>query len=343
MPTYVPSASVLVDILLPADGENIDAVDVNAPLQEVADGIAYNGASITALTASTNRRLDIILTSGTWTCPAGVTSVILSGYGGGGQGAGGQTNSTATDRWAAGGGGGGGSWLQSCMRTVVPTTVYTVTIGAGGTGGGLGGATPAAGTDGGDTSFDTLAIFAGASGGNPQVSAVANASTIVLRPQGGAPVRGTAYEGLGDEEEIRYDSATVTFSFAAPIVPATGGHGSLAAGRAGRRNPTGGYAGGALGAVGVDSGSQRGGGGGGGGGAGPANVGGAGGNGSNGDAGVTVAGGNGFAANANSGAGGGGGGGSGAGAGGSGAGGNGAAGGSGALYISYQGPQAVIT
>ena len=73
--------------------------------------------------------------SGTWTCPAGVTKIITIGCGGG---AGGSYDGTYT--------GGGGSEAVLYILDVVPNTSYTVTIGAGGAGGtvsvipGLGGA-----------------------------------------------------------------------------------------------------------------------------------------------------------------------------------------------------------
>jgi len=39
--TYSPTAVAISSITLPADGENIDAADVNGPLQNVADGVKY--------------------------------------------------------------------------------------------------------------------------------------------------------------------------------------------------------------------------------------------------------------------------------------------------------------
>ena len=41
MSTYVPVPVVLGSITLPADGENIDAMDVNSPLQAIADGVKF--------------------------------------------------------------------------------------------------------------------------------------------------------------------------------------------------------------------------------------------------------------------------------------------------------------
>jgi hypothetical protein len=65
--------------------------------------------------------------SGTWTCPTGVTSIKVECWGGGG---GGGAANTTTSR--AAGGGGGGSYVVNNILAVVPGTVYTVTVGAGG-------------------------------------------------------------------------------------------------------------------------------------------------------------------------------------------------------------------
>ncbi|MDD3685374.1 MAG: hypothetical protein PHE56_01280, partial [Bacteroidales bacterium] len=59
--------------------------------------------------------------TGTWTCPAGVTTVLVECWGGGGAGGG------ATGNPSAGGGGAGGSYSRKIV-TVVPTTNYTVTV-----------------------------------------------------------------------------------------------------------------------------------------------------------------------------------------------------------------------
>ena len=84
-----------------------------------------------------------ITTSGTWTCPAGVTSIKVEAWGGGGGGGG-----TILAGFA--GGGAGGSYVINDSVTVVPATSYTVTVGAGGALTGAGGAN---GNNGGNTTF----------------------------------------------------------------------------------------------------------------------------------------------------------------------------------------------
>jgi GEVED domain-containing protein/Ig-like domain-containing protein len=100
----------------------------------------------------------IFTTSGTWKCPAGVTSINIEAYGaGGGSGRGGSNNKEG------GGGGGGGAYVSASSVAVTPGVTYTITIGAGGAAGistsnGLaGGATTA--------SFDAATITANGGGG----------------------------------------------------------------------------------------------------------------------------------------------------------------------------------
>jgi hypothetical protein len=101
-------------------------------------------------------------TSGTWTCPAGVTSVQVEAWGGGGGGAG---ASSSTNLYT-GGGGAGGNYARNTSVTVVPGTVYTVTVGAGGAAGGnTGTALNATTSNGGTSSFGTLLFASGGVGG----------------------------------------------------------------------------------------------------------------------------------------------------------------------------------
>lgn len=76
------------------------------------------------------------LSNGTWTCPAGVTRILIWGMGGGSGGAGGGRGSViGSSLLSFGGVGGTGVSLQPYVITVVPNTTYTITIGAGGSGG----------------------------------------------------------------------------------------------------------------------------------------------------------------------------------------------------------------
>ncbi|MDN7871257.1 hypothetical protein QZM26_17765 [Burkholderia multivorans] len=107
--------------------------------------------------------------SGSFTVPAGVTTIYVTGVGGGGGGGGGGGNGSTG---AAGGGGGGGQGQQVIKSpiTVAPGQILTITIGSGG----------ASGTAGSNS---------GSSGGNGGVGGVSSITgsspTVSLTLQGG--------------------------------------------------------------------------------------------------------------------------------------------------------------
>ena len=100
-------------------------------------------------------------TAGTysWTCPIGVTSVVVQCWGGGGGGAGSQSSPNNY----SGGGGAGGNYSTATIN-VTPGQTYTVVVGAGGLGGAAS-STLAYGGDGGTSSFGTSLYASGGSGG----------------------------------------------------------------------------------------------------------------------------------------------------------------------------------
>lgn len=86
---------------------------------------------------------NIYTSSSSWTCPAGITKVIVYGMAGGG---GGDSN--------GGDGGGGGANMVPKLIDVVPNTTYTITIGNGG----------GSASNGGATSFGSTNWFGGRGG-----------------------------------------------------------------------------------------------------------------------------------------------------------------------------------
>jgi hypothetical protein len=99
--------------------------------------------------------------SGTWTCPAGVTSATIECWGAGGAGGSRTTIGRA-------GGGGGGAYASSTV-TVVPSTVYNIVVGTGGSAGG----------NGGNSSFNgTSVVAAGGSGVPNNTNAGATGGTV---------------------------------------------------------------------------------------------------------------------------------------------------------------------
>lgn len=126
---------------------------------------------------------NLFTTSGTWLCPAGVTSVYAECWGAGG-GAGNTGN--------AEGGGGGGAYAAARIN-VTSGTNYTVTVGAGGT----------QGNPGGNSSFASGANVsatggaAGLSNGSGGTGGTAAASTGTVRFSGGNGGNREAPAGAG--------------------------------------------------------------------------------------------------------------------------------------------------
>lgn len=111
--------------------------------------------------------------SGTWTCPANVTSITVECWGGGG--AGGSALGTASPAFRAmGGAGAGGAYAKSTTISVTPGTTYTVTVGAGG----VSSTANLAVVDGGDSWFNTAATIL-AKGGAGGQSVVASGSAPI--------------------------------------------------------------------------------------------------------------------------------------------------------------------
>jgi hypothetical protein len=108
-------------------------------------GITINGDTINAvnqnlisnapnLTGKTNIGF---ASSGTWTCPAGVTQIMVQLWGGaGGGGANGGYYTGNNNQWYCGcGGKGGNGGYNMAIIDVIPGNIYTINIGNGGNGG----------------------------------------------------------------------------------------------------------------------------------------------------------------------------------------------------------------
>jgi hypothetical protein len=87
-------------------------------------------------------------TTGTWTAPADVHSVVVECWAGGGSGA-------ADSGERCTGGGGGAYSKKTITNTIVPGTVYTVTVGTGGASRSGTGSPGLVGNDGGESWFST--------------------------------------------------------------------------------------------------------------------------------------------------------------------------------------------
>jgi hypothetical protein len=128
--------------------------------------LVSNGTSWTSgALAAVQLREQIFTASGSWTAPSGVTRAQLVVVAGGGGGSG-YNNTGATND----GGNGGSAGVAVGNVTVVPGTVYTITVGSGGTGG----TTNNNGTAGASSSFGALMSATGGGAGLTSGSAGAN-------------------------------------------------------------------------------------------------------------------------------------------------------------------------
>jgi hypothetical protein len=130
--------------------------------------------------------------SGSFTVPAAVTTIYVSGCGGGAGGGGGQGNSGGQSLGGGGGGGAGQNVIRSAL-TVTPGQVIAIGIGAAGTAGASG----IAGTAGGNTTIGTLLTLtgggAGMGGGNVNSNSIGGGGAGGV--SSGFPAGGTGSDG----------------------------------------------------------------------------------------------------------------------------------------------------
>lgn len=124
--------------------------------------------------------------SGSFSVPAGVELVFVSGVGGGGGG-----GAALSGLGGGGGEGGGGVWRYPV--TVTPGDTVAVTIGAGGAGGTAGGV----GGSGGNTSFGSLSLPGGQGGGSSTDHINRYTTPRVHKVSGGGMVAGGAGGSAG--------------------------------------------------------------------------------------------------------------------------------------------------
>ncbi|MEJ7644282.1 MAG: glycine-rich domain-containing protein [Chryseolinea sp.] len=134
---------------------NEQAMGLGHPMQYLAAGQGLTDAQFVAFDNAIQTYHSVIasaamlITSGNYTVPSGVTEITVECFGGGGAGKG-FPNSVQT---STGGGGGGGAYATKVI-SVTPGQVISYTIGAAGAG------TTGAGGNGGDTSWNSGEVLA---------------------------------------------------------------------------------------------------------------------------------------------------------------------------------------
>ena len=186
-------------------------------------------------------------TSGSFTVPAGVTSITIQCWGAGGGG------STITSNGARGGGGGGGAYASS-VYTVTPGNTYNLTVGTGG----------AANSSGGNTFFNTSWVIAEGGHGGTSNSTIAGAGGTVASSLGttryaggaGAAGGGTNSGGGGGGAGSTGPGGSATGATAGTGTSLNGGNGGTGVSGGSNGNVGNTYGGGGSGAV-TNSGTDR--------------------------------------------------------------------------------------
>lgn len=167
----------------------------------VTNGAAANPSWSSAASGGSLIRAPRFLTSGTsYTTPAGCTKIFVEAVGGGSSGVGYGGGGTG------GGSGGGAGGYAARFFTVTPSTAYSYTIGAGGTGG-------TAQNNGGNTTFTVGATTITASGGSGASGGTGTNGDININGVNGVPgtLSGTtfAFGGQGGNSYLGFGGGSV--------------------------------------------------------------------------------------------------------------------------------------
>jgi hypothetical protein len=171
---------------LPVGSDTPTIAGLTAPMQSMLDKLRFlfGSRGVIAVDVFTSSDPNHVV-------PPGAGIAICTGWGGGGGGGGGAVGINSATASAYGGGGGGGSIETTQQIHVTPGTSQPIVIGAGGTGGaGSNSTTASDGGDGGDTTYGSLAVWAGAGRGWGSRNQTENTSFGFI--YGGASVKNQA-------------------------------------------------------------------------------------------------------------------------------------------------------
>ena len=170
-------------------------------------------AVVLSSSAAWAQTTQIFNSSGTFTCPAGVTTLTVECWGGGGAGGSARASAGSSGSIVTGGGA-GGAYAKKSSIPVTPNTTYTVTVGLGGTAPTTTTYTDGSTSDGADSSFtgDSSMTVTAKGGQGAQNRNVARPATGAK----GAPVSGS----IGDTTFLGGNGAN---GASTPVTGAGGG------------------------------------------------------------------------------------------------------------------------
>lgn len=238
---------------------SISGSDIVQGTQEDTKATLTDTGGGSTLLYNTTTTVQTFTSSGTFTPPAGITSLKVECWGAGGGGQGG-----------SGAGGGGGEYAAEAALAVTPLTAYTVTVGAGGAGGPSGAGGP--GHDGTASTFpgNTVTVRAnGGKGSNSSTTAGGSGSTNSTHftgggshanttglSTGGAGGGGSAGSGGSGHNGASNSGTTGGAGGTAVSGGGSGGAGGAGTGTAGTAGAAGGAPGGGGGTGGAGSSSS---------------------------------------------------------------------------------------
>jgi hypothetical protein len=201
------SADITIPLTLANTGVNNGVYGSNTQIPQLTVDKKGRVTSATALSLFTAQNTAVFTSSGTWTVPQGVTTILVSGCAAGGGGGGGGTTNSSGGSAVSGAGGGAGQSVIKKSISVIPGHSLSITIGAGGAGGAggaAGGSNGATGGAGGNTvlydstSSTTLLTLTGGNGGGGGYANSGNLGAIGGSgyPKGGDSPDSTAQGGI---------------------------------------------------------------------------------------------------------------------------------------------------